>query len=200
MSASTLLRRPVMDQRRERGFTLIELMVTIALVAVMLVLAAPSFVTFQRNAQLTSAANSLLAALSAARAEAMKRQLRTFVVPGNATTASTNWADGWTVYVDVNSDAAAGSLLMTNGTDVVVARQDPLPSGVSITSSSFGLGGDAYVMFNGSGFPRYTDNSFPTDMSIELTNGTESRRVILGGNGRVRVCKPADTGCAESTL
>lgn len=188
--------------RGAHGFTLIELMVTFVLLAVMLTLAAPSFITFQRNAQLTSVANSLVAALSAARAEAMKRQLRTFVIAGDGSAASTNWASGWTVYVDVNSNATASSLLPDSGTDAVVSRQDAMPSGVSVTSSSFGDGTGVYVMFNGSGFPRYTDNSFPSDMSIELSNGTESRRVILSGNGRVRVCKPppADTSCAEGTL
>ena len=52
--------------RRNGGFTLIELMVTIALAAVLMTIAAPSFVQYQRNSELTSLTNSLLAAINAA--------------------------------------------------------------------------------------------------------------------------------------
>ena len=52
------------------GFTLIELMVTLAIAAVLMMVAAPSFVGFQRNSEMTSVTNSLLAAANAARAEA----------------------------------------------------------------------------------------------------------------------------------
>lgn len=55
-----------------RGFTLIELMVTLAVVVVLLRVCVPGFVSMQRNSELTSAANGLLASINAARTEAMK--------------------------------------------------------------------------------------------------------------------------------
>lgn len=178
-----------------RGFTLIELMVTLILLSVMLTLAAPSFMTFQRNAELTSASNSFVAALSAARAEAMKRQLRTFVVP----LSGTNWASGWRVFVDANSDVVSGSISAGAG-DTIVSEQGALPASVGVTASSFPVDGTtAYVMFNGSGSMTDIDRTF-ADRSIELTNGTESRRVVANPSGRMRVCKPSETGCGESQL
>jgi type IV fimbrial biogenesis protein FimT len=188
--------RSAMGMRRlaARGFTLIELLVVFVLLAVMLALAAPNFITFQRNAELTSSANSFVAALSAARAEAMKRQLRTFVVP----VSGNNWASGWRVFVDIDSDVTAGSVTPSSS-DTIVSEQGALPGTVAITASSFGDGTTAYVMFNGSGFATLIDKTFQ-DGSIEMTNGTESRRVIVNPNGRFRVCKPTEAGCTESAL
>lgn len=179
----------------ERGFTLIELLVVLILLGVMLTLAVPGFLSFQRNAELTSASNSFVAALSAARAEAMKRQLRTFVVP----LSGTSWASGWRVFVDNDSNAVSGSISAGTG-DTIVSEQAALPASVAVTASSFPVDGStAYVMFNGSGSMTNIDRTF-ADRSIELTNGTESRRVVANPSGRMRVCKPSETGCGESQL
>jgi type IV fimbrial biogenesis protein FimT len=176
-----------------RGFTLIELLVVLVLLAVMLALAAPSFMTYQRNAELTSAANSFTAALSAARAEAMKRQVRSFVVP----MSGTNWASGWRVFVDADSNVVAGSIAAGSG-DIIVSEQGALSSVVGVTSSTFPVDGTtAYVMFNGNGSMTLVDKTFQTG-SLELSNGAESRRIIANPTGRMRVCKPSETGCGAS--
>lgn len=184
-------------QRRSlaAGFTLIELMVTFAVVAVMLMLAAPSLVSFQRNSELTATANSFAAALSAARAEAMKRQLNTFVRPNP--TSSDDWTRGWTVYVDVNWDFS-----YLAGTDIQITQQSQLSPSISIVTNS--TPNDAvshYLMFSGSGFLRNVDGSFGASRALQLGNGSESRFVIVNPAGRVRVCNPATapTGSCDAT-
>ena len=177
-----------------RGFTLIELLVTMALVAIMLSLAAPSFITFQRNSELTASANSFVAALSAARAEAMKRQLRTFVIP-----ASGSWASGWTVFVDVDGNVTSGAMSVDESTDIVVSRQPALPESVSVNTATIATpfvdSGVAYAMFNGSGFMTTLAGGFVTN-GLELSSVTgESRRIIANTTGRLRVCKPAEANC-----
>lgn len=180
-----------------QGFTLIELMVTVALVAVLMVLAVPSFITFQRNAELTSTANSFLATLTAARAEAMKRQLRVFVVPNKAG----DWGSGWVAFVDVGGDSAVagGVVSWSKSNDIVLSQMDSLPGSVSIgqsDASGFEHDGAAYVMFNGSGFMNLIGGQFPAVDSLDFTNGAETRRVLAHATGRMRVCKPDDAGCS----
>lgn len=180
--------------RARRGFTLIELMVTVALVAVLMVLAVPSFITFQRNAELTSTANSFLATLTAARAEAMKRQLRVFVVPKK----DGDWGSGWMAFVDVegNSAVAGSAVSWSESEDIVLSRMESLPESVSIGASGFEHDGVAYVMFNGSGFMNLIGGQFPPVESLDFTNGKETRRVLAHAAGRMRVCKPGDAGCS----
>lgn len=183
---------------RGRGFTLIELLVVLVLLSVLLTLAAPSFIAFQRNSELTSAANSFVAALSAARSEAMKRQMRTFVVPKTAG----DWSSGWRVYVDVDNSSTTADLSLSAG-DVTIAEQDALPSTVTLTIGAapdgFSDSGARYAMFNGSGFMTLVNNAYQTN-SLDFTNGSETRRVIASPTGRLRVCKPADAGCDTSSL
>lgn len=183
--------------KRARGFTLIELLTTFALLAVLLVLAAPNFIAFQRNAELTSNANAFVAALSAARAEAMKRQLSTFVVP----VSGEDWATGWVVFVDVDSDLARGA------GDIEVSQQPAIPGTLSVVvSADANAFNDTatsrkYVMYNGSGFMRQTGGGFQAGaLELESVTGAK-RRIIAEPAGRLRVCNPdADTGCDAATL
>lgn len=181
--------------RRAAGFTLVELMVTLVLIMVLLALAAPSFATFQRNSELTSAANTMLSSLSAARSEAMKRGRNVTVAPEDGT----NWASGWVVFVDADGSGTLGS------SETVLSREPALPSAITAVTGSAPEGfkapdGGVYVMFNGSGYPRLTSGAFQaSSLDLTLASG-EARRIISSPAGRLRVCKPAESGCTASIL
>ena len=64
-----------MDAKLIRGFTLWELMTSLAVIGILLGIGVPSLMELQRNMAITSAANDLVSALLAARAEAVKRQV-----------------------------------------------------------------------------------------------------------------------------
>lgn len=187
---------------RRRGFTLVEMMVVIGMIAVLLGIAAPNFIAMRRNSDLVSTANEFLAALSAARAEAMKRQLRAFVVPADGT----NWNSGWIAFVDVNSNATAGNVTMEPGVDFEITRRAALPSSLSTPLSSgvtnFINAGTPYAMFNGSGFMVLLNGSFPAGgvHAIDIYNGTDTRRIIANTTGRMRVCKPDATTCSAAAV
>jgi type IV fimbrial biogenesis protein FimT len=173
------------------GFTLIELMVTFAVLAVMLTLAAPSFRAFQRNSELTSAANSLASALASGRAEAMKRQLNVLIRPTGG-----DWRNGWTVYADTDWDFA-----YTAGTDIEVVSQNALPASIAIASDSTPIDSTHYLMFSGAGFLRDKTGSFGSSRAVEMRNDINQRRfIIINPAGRMRVCDPdkETTSCTAS--
>lgn len=94
---------------RNSGFTLMELMVTLALAAVILSIGAPSFNEFRRNNRLTGVGNEFLGAVQTARTEAIKRQVPVAVCPsGNPTDAAATCTagpfSGWIVFVDTDND------------------------------------------------------------------------------------------------
>lgn len=93
--------------RQSHGFTLIELMITLAIAAILAALAAPSFADIIKNSRMTTQYNELLASLSVARSEAVKRALTVTVCKSNnqsTPTCAGNWHDGWIVFADTNAD------------------------------------------------------------------------------------------------
>ena len=180
-----------------RGFTLIELMVTIAVAAVLMAWAAPNFVEFRRNSALTSTTNTLMAALNSARSEAMKHSAFAMVVPQD----NANWATGWRVFVDKNLNQTFDA-----GTDQLVLEQMALPDFLLISGNGTAAGGSPYVLYNGSGYSRTKNGAFGAlTFSIERNDVTgdrrtqQTRRLIVSRTGRVRSCRPAsDTTCTAN--
>jgi type IV fimbrial biogenesis protein FimT len=90
------------------------------------VVAAPSFISFQRNSELTSLANKLVGAINSARGEAMKTGRNAYVVPVN----TSNWSGGWRVYVDLNGNDSYDA-----GTDMLVLSE-PAVSSFSVLAAT----------------------------------------------------------------
>lgn len=89
--------------RRLRGFTLIELMITLALAAIILTLGVPSFRDIILNNRAATQSNELVTAMNVARSEAVRRGARVSVCPSNdqaTCTGGTDWAIGWIVFLD----------------------------------------------------------------------------------------------------
>ncbi len=178
-------------KRAMAGFTLIELMVTIGIAAVLMMVAAPNFVQFMRNANLSDAVSSFISAANTARANAMKTGQNTYLVPNDG---AIGWSSGWLVYTDKNWDQA-----FTAGTDELVARHDALDSSVTVTVPATSGGSpnslvDGYLMFNGGGYPRLNNGGF-SNGRIVLSNTQRSSAVIYDQTARVRSCKSGDVGC-----
>jgi len=77
-------------RRGERGFTMVELLITIAVAAVLIVIAVPSFRNITLSNKLTTAANDVISAINVARMEAVKRNANTQLCSNSA---SVNTAD-----------------------------------------------------------------------------------------------------------
>ena len=112
-------------RKQSSGFTLIELMVTVALVGVVAAFAIPSFTTMIANSRLVSTSNDIVGALNYARSEAVKAGRRVIVNP----TDGASWANGISVWIDSNSNGS-----MQDSEEL--RRTSRAPGTVTITSSS----------------------------------------------------------------
>lgn len=98
--------------RRTRGFTLIEMIVVLAVVSVLIAALAPSFRGLLQDNLAAVHAETLMSSLNMARSEAIKRNLRVALCKSgdgaNCATAG-DWAQGWLVFVDRDSDGTLDS-------------------------------------------------------------------------------------------
>jgi type IV fimbrial biogenesis protein FimT len=181
---------------RLRGFTLIELMVTISLLAILVVLAVPAFTTWIKNAQIRTAAEALQGGMRTAQAEALRRNRQVVMAftnsaPASGATAAAN-GKNWTLqtvaqFGETSEYISGGGVAETNSA-VTIAGTTTTPAG-SVNA----------VCFNAAG--RLAENASPgvtsascvaatTSFNIDQTNGDRPLRVVLQLGGQVRMCDP----------
>ena len=163
----------------QAGFTLIELMITLAVAGVLGMVAVPSLMQFQRNAQLSDATGNFISAANAARANAMKRGMNTYLIPATGT----DWSSGWLVYTDTNWNQ-----IYDAATDEVVLRHEGSGANVTISTPSASTLSSGYLLFNGSGYPRMKSGGFGGG-TIIMSNSARSSSIIIDPAGRLRSCK-----------
>ncbi|AJQ97427.1 GspH/FimT family pseudopilin [Gynuella sunshinyii] len=88
-----------MRQKKDRGFTIIELMITIAVVAILVTVAAPNMSDFLQRNQLNSYVFDVVGAVAATRSEAVTRGER---VSFRSKTSS-DWSDGWQIILSFDA-------------------------------------------------------------------------------------------------
>ena len=188
------------------GFTLIELMVTIAIAAILMMVAVPGMTAFKRNAELTSTTNSLLAAINAARGEALKRGMNAMVVPVDGT----NWSSGIVAFVDVDRTQSYSA----TSSDMTILTTAALPGYFSVNATGSNpqtvLASAPYLMFNPSGYAVTKGGSvgvsgtgalqiFRNDLA-GAQQWEQTRRLMVAATGRVRTCKPASSSDSTCTM
>lgn len=170
-----MLRRAM--KAKQTGFTLIELMLTVVLLAVLVGLGGPSLADFIRNSRITSKANDLLGATHLARTEAIKRRVPVTVCAtsdasaSSPTCLSTGDFSQWIVFVDADGDGNIDS------GELILRRSSPASTSIKAIPAS-GIGG--YVQFGLDGFQRRADGAAPTDLTIRLCEKTRKNTVVSG--------------------
>lgn len=112
-----------MPSDRQSGFTMVEVMIAVAVLAILLGLALPSFQGSMRSNRVATSSNEMLASLSLARTEAIRGLGPAGVcasADGATCSATTNWANGWIVWRD---DRAAGGVVVRTTVRYIQPKQ-----------------------------------------------------------------------------
>ena len=169
-----------MDKRRQAGFTLYELMITVMVVAVILTFGIPNLRQFTLNSRMTSTANDLHAAFMMARTEAAHAKSNVTICasadPMGAANCGGTWEQGYVVFIDDNANQArdAGEALLRS--------HPPADSGVLLRVAN----GSTYFMYAPSGLGRLDTSGNPPLSQVVICDERGNIRAA-GGNSAARL-------------
>ncbi len=176
----------------QRGFTLVEMMITLVILAILLAIGVPSFQQFIRNAQIRTAAESIQAGIQLARAESLRRNSRvTFWLVDTLTSscALSNSGRSWVVSIQnptglcnvLPSDSAAPLIIQTRS-----GNEGSEAAIVNATSSCITFNGFGRVEAACTGGGNPITNVV---ISSPIAN-TRTLQVRVTTGGAIRMCNP----------
>lgn len=175
----------------QRGLTMVELMVTVSIMAILLAVGVPSYRYITTSNRVSAEVNGLLLDLQFARSEALKQGRAVTVCPVTTTgtcAGNSNWQNGWIVFMDIN-----GNGQMDDATTEITLKNQP----------SFASNGDTFVSDNAVQFITYNREGFASGLTpaagyITITlhdktaNKSWTRCVEVNTIGKVRSERAGD--------
>jgi type IV fimbrial biogenesis protein FimT len=162
--------------KKVSGFSLVELMVTLSVMAILLGYGLPNFSGFMLNNYLDTERIRLTTSMTFARSYAINSQKYTVVCPsisGESCDADSNWHNGWIVFIDENRNREL------DATDEILRFENPMKTQISATSSVY----RSKIRYDGTGFSPGTNVTitFCDDRGIDY-----AKNLIINNSGRVR--------------
>jgi len=180
---------------KQSGFTLIELMVVIAIAVILITSAIPGFQSFIQNNRLSTTTHQFVTSVNLSRSEAVKRGKQVTMCKSSDSSTCTNsngWEQGWIVFVDDNGDGQR----QTSGTPEELLRvQTALTGSVTISGQD---DVENLLSYTESGFPeRMAGGSLRKEYStlvvcVSNNFGSHARALVLNATGSIRSTSATD--------
>ncbi|CAH1748588.1 Type IV fimbrial biogenesis protein FimT [Thauera humireducens] len=169
----------------KHGFTLVEMMIVIAIAVILAAIGLPQMNIFTQNNRLVSQVNLLIVTLNEARSSAVTRGRRVVVCESaNGTSCNGNWTDGWMSFVDVEGNGTFNA-----ATDEILTVVRAAPAGVTIRLHDVDL-----ISFSPQG-NLIDDAGAPAAALFTICDSrgrTSARGVIVDPTGRSRAAEDTD--------
>lgn len=181
------------EKQPNHGFTSIELMVTLSVLAILTAIAIPSFSALFDRWRVLQAAEAMKSSLMLARSEAIKRGGNVYLeklpkTTVGCTTDGTNqdWDCGWVVFFDANSNKR-----WNTGEEV---QRYEAPKNITVTRSKSGvtISLNRWGQADGANLVGFTISPQPTGISSPATKG-----ICMSSGGRIRVIEQKDVPCVS---
>jgi type IV fimbrial biogenesis protein FimT len=178
------------------GFTLIELMIVVSIVAILVALAVPSFNTMMVKRSVQSAAVSLVTDMRFARSEALRRSVKVSIcsLAANSTTTCSGdpavWVNGWIVFEDSLKTGTAG---VRDAGEEIVRVQQALPNIASIQRITTPANTKNVFTYEANGFAKAADETLRVTPTSAASN---TRLICISINGRPSVRVEGAAACS----
>ena len=165
--------------KKYSGFTLVELLVVIAMLGLMMAFGLPAMGTYVKNDRLSTQINTLVGHLAYARSEAVTRGQQVGLCPSDNLTACSgnDWAAGWILYVDADGDSGF------SGGEEILRTKQPLSGNNSLTGTFVNQTGSAAFIYDRRGFSAVGTGTFSLCDDRGFTN---MKSISISNTGRVR--------------
>ena len=152
------------------GFTLVEAMVVVSIVAILAAIATPSLIDSIAQSRVTGVSEDFVRAINRARSEAVTRAIRVSVAPN----VKGKWATGWSIFVDQTADGNGGQAPANDSPNLItyvkavhdsVSIAEQAPAGQVLGYVSFASNGEARRAGGAPSPDGYTTKSFAIQAS-----------------------------------